>query len=340
MKKFLSMFALMLGVVSANAQIATQNSNVFDNVSIGVTAGVSTPLDFNSMFPLNTNVGIKLQKDFSPAFGLQAEGLAILNDNHFSDLKTAVKATNVGINGVLNLNNAIWGYKGSPRVFEVSAVAGLGWLHTWNTSANFLTSKTGLDLAFNVGKKKAISLVLSPAIYWNLNKIGDIQFNKKNAQLAVNVSFVYHFKTSNGTHSFKTWDVGAMNNEIAYLQGRLDECEKKQPQIVEKIVEAPATNTATVNDGNNTWVVTFATSSSSLTPEAKYILNQIGENSIVDVTATASPDGSAKFNQRLSEKRAAVVADFLMKRGVKVNSAVGKGVDANTGRSAIVKTVQ
>ena len=52
MKKFILMFALMLGILSANAQIATEKSNALDNISFGVTAGVSTPLDFNSMFPI------------------------------------------------------------------------------------------------------------------------------------------------------------------------------------------------------------------------------------------------------------------------------------------------
>ena len=80
------MFALMMGIVSANAQIATQNSYTLDNVSFGVTGGLTTPLDFDSMFPLNTNVGLKVQKDFTPVFGVQAEGLFFLNDNHFADV--------------------------------------------------------------------------------------------------------------------------------------------------------------------------------------------------------------------------------------------------------------
>jgi hypothetical protein len=181
MKKLFLMLALMSAVLSANAQIATENSNALDNISVGVTAGVSTPLDFNSIFPLNTNVGLKIQKDFTPVFGLQAEGIAVLNDNHFSDIKTAVKATNVGLNGVFNLSNIFKGYRGTPRTFEVSTVTGLGWLHTWNTSDNFLTAKTGLDLAWNLGKKKANSIVFTPAVYWNLNKIGDIYCSKNNA---------------------------------------------------------------------------------------------------------------------------------------------------------------
>ena len=329
MKKLFLMLALMSAVMSANAQIATENSNALDNISVGVTAGVSTPLDFNSIFPLNTNVGLKIQKDFTPVFGLQAEGIAVLNDNHFSDIKTAVKATNVGLNGVLNLSNIFKGYKGTPRTFEVSTVTGLGWLHTWNTSDNFLTAKTGLDLALNLGKTKATSIVITPAVYWNLNKIGDIHFNKHNAQLAVNVSLIHHFKTSNGTRHFKTYDIGAMISEIDRLNGALAECESREPKVIEKIVEVPAQT-----------IVSFANASAKLTNEAKFVLNQIGEDAIVDVTATASPSGTKAFNQKLSEKRAKAVADFLTSRGVKVNSAVGKGVDPVSGRSAVVTTVQ
>jgi hypothetical protein len=336
MKKILLMLALFSAVVSANAQIATENSNALDNVSIGVTAGVTTPLDFNSMFPLNTNVGLKLQKDFTPCFGLQLEGIAFLNSNHFNDLKTAIKATNVGVNGVFNLSNIFGGYKGTPRTFEVSTVTGFGWLHNWDTPNNFLTAKTGFDLAFNLGKKKASSIVITPAVYWNLNKFGNVYFDRRGSQLAINVSYIYHFKTSNGTHNFKTYDVGAMIGEIDRLNGALSECESRKPKVVEKI----AKEEVTVTVGTVKWVVPFANGKSTLSEEAVFILNQIGEDSIVDVVATASPNGSKEFNQKLSEKRAATVADYLTNRGVKVNSAVGKGVDASTGRTAIVTTVE
>lgn len=337
MKKILLMLALFSAVATANAQIATENSNAFDNVGAGITAGVSTPLDFNSVFPLNTNVGLKITKDITPVIGFQIEGLAVLNDNHFSDLKTAVKATNVGLNGVLNLSNFFWGYKGTPRVFEVSTVAGLGWLHTWNTSENSLTAKTGLDFAFNLGKKKAHSLVLTPAVYWNLHKIDAIQFNKKGAQLALNLSYIYHFKTSNGTHHFKTYDVGAMISEIDRLNGALSECEKREPKLVERIVEKKV-----VVPTNTEWFVQFAQKSAELTAEAKATLDKIGENLVVDVIGTSSPEGDAEFNKRLSEKRAAVVADYLTKRGVKVNSWIGKGVHIGlaTNRLAIVTVAQ
>ena len=343
MKKILLMLALFSAVVNgANAQIATENSNALDNLSIGVTAGVSTPLDFNSVFPLNTNVGLKVGKEFTPAFGLELEGIAFLNDNHFNDIKTAVKATNVGLSGVFNLSNIFGGYQGTPRVFELKTVTGLGWMHAWDTPNNFLTAKTGLDLAFNLGKKRAHSIVITPAVYWNLNKFGDIHFDKRGSQLAVNISYIYHFKTSNGTHHFKTYDVGAMISEIDRLNGALSECESREPKVIEKIVEVPAqAETSIVATANGEkWVVAFANASSEITPEGAFVLNQIGNDAIVDVVATASPIGTKAFNQKLSEKRAKAVADFLTNRGVKVNSAVGKGIDPVSGRTAVVTMAQ
>lgn len=348
MKKLFLMLALISAVVSANAQIATENSNALDNIGVGVTAGVSTPLDFNSIFPVNPNVGLKITKDFTPAIGIQIEGLAILNDNHFSDIKTTVKATNVGLNGVINLSNAFWGYNGTPRTFEVSAVGGLGWLHAWNTSANNLTAKTGVDIAFNFGKTKAHSIVLTPAVYWNLNKFNNIRFDKRGSQLALNLTYVYHFKTSNGTHHFKTYDVGAMLGEINRLNGALSECENRPPKVVEKVVvkEAPvqtALATAAVavaTKNGEKWVVSFTNGSAKLSNEAKFVLDQVGNDAIVDVTATATPIGGKEYNQKLSERRAKAVADYLTNRGVKVNSAVGKGADAKSGKTAVVSTLQ
>jgi len=120
MKKIIFILTIMLCSIAGKAQIATQNSNALDNIYVGVTGGVSTPLDFNSVFPLNPNAGIVVGKDLTPYFGFNVEGIAILNDNHFSDIKTSVKATNVGVNGIVNLSNVLFGYKGTPRVFEVS----------------------------------------------------------------------------------------------------------------------------------------------------------------------------------------------------------------------------
>ena len=344
MKRFIFVFTLMLSMaLSASAQTAVQTSKVFDNVSVGVTFGATTPMSLNSMFPLNAVAGIRLQKDFTTVFGLQAEGLAFLNANNgkFIDpVKTTVKATNVGVNGVINLTNALFGYKGSPRLFEVSTVTGLGWIHEWGTSTNFLSGKTGFDLALNLGKSKAHSIVITPAIYWNLNKLSKIEFNKQRSQFALMVSYVYHFETSNGTHAFKTWDIGALNGEINQLRAENKTLQDVNETLIDKLKAQPVdtvkTQTVVETKFTGEWVVFFAKNSAKLTDEAKQTLSNV--EGTVSIVATASPEGAKKFNQLLSEKRAQVVADFLKAKGVTVKTAEGLGaVSSSSNRVAIVK---
>ena len=363
MKKFLTIFAFVLAfALNANSQTAIQTSKVFDNVSIGATVGASTPLSFNSVFPLNTLAGLRIQKDFTPTFGLQVEGLAFLNSNnnmYINPAKTTLKATNVGLNGVVNLTNAFNGYLGSPRTFEVSAVAGVNWIHEWETTANFLGAKTGMDFAFNFGSTKAHSIVLTPAIFWNLNKLNKMQFNKNLSQLAITATYVFHLGTSNGTRHFKTYDIGAMNNEINELRSENNELVEMN-KTLQKLLAEKETDTGTkyiggettdekktVGDvmvatkavGSGEWIVMFAQGSAELTDEAKERLKTIPEGFEVSVKATASPEGSAKRNLEVSEARAKAVAEFLKAQKVNVKECVGLGcTGASSNRVAIVKT--
>ena len=144
------MFIAFTMIFSANAQIATENAKLFDNTYVGVEFGATTPLNFNSVFPVNTVAGIKFGKELTPVFGLEVEGLATFGDNVYrygvnnsmlvpidgamnvhkkGSVNTFVKATNVGLNGVINVSNLLFGYQGAPRVFEIKTNTGIGWLH-------------------------------------------------------------------------------------------------------------------------------------------------------------------------------------------------------------------
>ena len=311
------------------AQTAYEKSKILDNTSISVVGGATTPLDFNSVFPVNGVAGIKLQKDLTPMFGLNVEGLASFGDNHYGNATTVVKSINTGLNGVANLSNLLCGYNGTPRKFEVSTETGIGWLHSWTGHSNYLTSKTGAILSFNLGKEKAHSVIINPAVYWNLSKTGKIQFNKNHAQLGLLVGYVYHFKTSNGTHSFKAYDIGAMNDEINNLKAELA---KKPTEIVKEVVK---TKVVTNTIGNT--VVFFAQNSSELTGTAMAELSKIPSGSKVSIIGSASPEGSSKYNQKLSEKRAEVVSKFLTENGVIVENYTGIGAtDTTSGRVATI----
>jgi outer membrane protein OmpA-like peptidoglycan-associated protein len=367
MKKILLMLMLCFSFVVANAQIATENRKALDNIYVGVEAGVTTPLNFNSMYPLNPVAGIKIGKEFTPIIAIEAEGLAVFGDNFYryginsstpvweegafnvhkdGSMNTFVKATNVGANLVLNWSNALWGYKGTPRVFEVKTNTGLGWLHYFGDFTtnkvggykpagrnNVLTAKTAIDLVFNIGNKKAHTLTLSPTIYWGLNEESNIKFNKNYAQFGLMLGYTYHFKTSNGTHHFKTYDVGAMIGEIDRLNEEL--AKKPTEVVVEKVITASSTNAVAAIQVPSTYVIQFAKNSFILSNAAKEILDGISGS--VNITASASPEGTKNYNQTLSEKRANVVAEYLTKKGVKVNSVKGIGcVDNNSNRIAII----
>ena len=248
------MMALMMSFCVANAQLATENAKFFDNTYVGVGGQASTPLDFNGALPLNGGVSVVLGKQLTPVFGVNIEdnvwfsshsnGSHTFGVPHFDGINhNVVRGNYLGLNGTVNFMNLFGGYKGTPRLFEVQAIGGLGWWHIFvpnDLDVSDLGVKTGVNLLFNLGQKKDHGIYIQPSVLWNMTNPASerysVAFNKMGAQLALQVGYVYRFKTSNGTHHFKVYDVGAMNAEIARLNDEL----AKKPKVVtrEKIVKA------------------------------------------------------------------------------------------------------
>lgn len=360
MKKFfIALSLLAMGVTGMQAQVALEKQKPFDNVYLGIQGGVMGPLNFKHFCPINPSAGLKLGKNFSPVWGANIEGVAWFGDNRwdsgsigFADSHTFVKAINLGLNGTLNLTNLFSEYK-ADRTFELGIEAGVGYyicfgddnlIRTDNMGDDTeLTAKTGLTFAWNLGSKKAWQIYAEPAVIWNLTHgPGDsVRFSKQAAQLGLFIGVNYKFLTSNGTHNFKVWNVGEMNNEINSLREQLN---AKPKEVVKEVVrevikEVPTTTTQTVKVENLVFV-TFAQAKYNLTNAAKNALNEIKEGRHVQVVGTASPEGNPQFNQRLSENRAKVVADYLRSRGVIVDEATGKGVQGVTSNRLAVVYVQ
>ena len=355
MKKFLiALSVLAMGITSAQAQIAYEKAKPFDNVYLGIEGGVMGPMNFKHFTPLNAAAGLKLGKNFSPVWGANLEGLAFFGDNRwqtgslgFSNSHTVVRAINLGLNGTLNFTNLFCEYNPDRR-FEVGAEAGIGYWITYgdkhiiqssNTGDDTeLTAKTGLTFAYNLGEKRAWQLYVEPAVLWNLTHgPGDaIQFGKQAAQLGLFVGLNYKFKTSNGTHNFKVWNVGELNDEINSLRDQLNAKPKEvvKEVIKEVVKEVPAQQTLCID---NLVFVTFAQGKYILTNEAKKALDDVKEGRHVQIVGTASPEGPKDLNQRLSQNRADVVAKYLQSRGVIVDEAKGAGVQGVTSnRLAVV----
>ena len=234
---------------------------------------------------------------------------------------------------------------------------------------NRMTSKAALDFAFNFGSQKQWQVYVEPSInfaflgqsknkevvatgnalnpvaladhqeygYKAASQAGQPAYNINNSFVQLNAGLVYKFKNSNGTHNF-TIVTPRDQAEIDALNAQINELRNRKPEVITKEVvkEVPSVKVKefTVSD---LVFVTFAQGKSALTKDAKAALNNVKQGVHVQVVGTASPEGSKELNDRLSQARADVVANYLKGRGVIVDEATGKGVQGVTSnRLAVV----
>ena len=234
---------------------------------------------------------------------------------------------------------------------------------------NRMTSKAALDFAFNFGSAKQFQFYVEPSInfaflgqsknkelvatgnalnpvaladhqeygYKAASQAGQPAYNINNSFVQLNAGLVYKFANSNGTHNF-TIVTPRDQAEIDALNAQINELRNRKPEVITKEVvkEVPSVKVKefTVSD---LVFVTFAQGKSALTNDAKSALNNVKEGVHVQVVGTASPEGSKELNDRLSQARADVVANYLKGRGVIVDEATGKGVQGVTSnRLAVV----
>ena len=236
---------------------------------------------------------------------------------------------------------------------------------------NRMTSKAALDFAFNFGSAKQFQFYVEPSInfaflgqsknkelvatgnplnpvtvadhqgygYKAASQAGQPAYNINNSFVQLNAGLVYKFKNSNGTHNF-TIVTPRDQAEIDALNAQINELRNRKPEVITKEVvkqvvkEVPSVKEFTVSD---LVFVTFAQGKSALTKDAKAALNNVKQGVHVQVVGTASPEGSKELNDRLSQARADVVANYLKGRGVIVDEATGKGVQGVTSnRLAVV----
>ena len=358
MKKLGLLFAAAAMAVSVNAQTVTE-SKTFDNWYIGINGGAQVKTTNEAwMKNLNTNAGLRIGRWFTPVFGLAAEGNVYFNDHcsHFMpQSKTVARYMNVGLIGTVNLNNWFAGYKGEPRLFEVMPVFGFGWGHTFGTEANdgkelnALTSKAGIDFAFNLGKNKAWQVYVEPSMNWALNGYGyeGVEYNINKSAFQLNAGVIYKFKNSNGTHNFTIAqlrdqnEIDGLNSQINSLRGDLN---NKDAQISAKDKEiadlknqlanqpkyvkpATATNlqpTVLFRQGK---AVVDKSQMPNIELIAQYMKNH--SDAKVEIKGYASPEGNKEFNQALSQKRADAVKDVLVKKyKISADRLTAKGMGA------------
>ena len=327
MKKFIFMIlAAICSIMNVSAQSQSNycgSSKFFDNVSIGVVGGVETNLnDWNA--PQGAVAGIVLNKEISPIFGVTLEGNTNINGlrnwasdaSHFHCANT-FDGISTYLTARVNLTNAIWKYNGKPRKFEVEANAGPGYGFLLHQEYNALLVKAGLNLNYNV--TDAWTIALRPAVVYDLNGTGT--FNTNHAIGQVTAGIVYHFKTSNGTRSFKKAklysqsEVDALNAKIKDLQSNLETANKAVKTNAINTVDTVYTESPS-SLGN---VVSFTLNSAKVDETQMANLDNavriLKENPDLKVTLKGYADkntGSATYNKRLSVRRAEAVKKVIV----------------------------
>lgn len=358
MKKFLLLVFSMiaLAVSSATAQ-TVESSRFFDNWSLGLKGGAVTPMK-NAAFwgDMRGVVGINLQKNITPTWGLGIEGQWSVNTSswqRFMPSTTAFDHQMIGVYSTTNLMNLFGGYKGTPRVFEIDIELGVGWLHAYMNNHKVLFdelgaatfnswyTKFGPNFNFNLGKSKAWTIGIKPSFVYNMNYPNSTGYDIRHGYFEILAGVTYHFKNKNGTHSFTLYDDSELLYELACLNDvnkhmaeRIAWLENQPPQIeiVEKIVEVENVTEPITMIGN---AIGFNLNSAEVLPtnfaSLENIANIMKEDEDLKLNIvgfSSAKEGSEAYNLILSQHRSDNVKKVLVEEfGIDENrlNAIGKG---------------
>ena len=354
MKKSIILSAFVLAALAANAQTTVQGSKFTDNWSIELKTGIITPVSHSAFFKnARPALGIEFTKQLTPVFGLGVQGMGYINT---SNSKTAFDASDLSLLGKVNLMNLFAGYTGVPRIFEVEAVAGAGWLHYYMDGpgdVNSWSSRFGMNFNFNLGEAKAWTIGVKPALVYDMQ--GDhnrSRFNVNNAAFELTAGVAYHFGGSNGSHHFtlaKLYDpaeisdlnnsinnlrsqVGSKDSQLATTTRQVNELQSELDACRNKVVPV---ETVIKTDRIPESVITFRQGKSvvdaSQLPNVERIASYLKKHpdANVIIKGYASPEGNLEFNKKLAKARAEAVESILVKK-YKIDStrvsAEGQGI--------------
>ena len=371
MKKIFSLMIALVAMFAMNAQTLEQTKfidNTYFRVEGGATAlthpGCLGYEDFGHT--IQGVIGAEVGKWITPKFGVAFEGdFGIRNgseagqfnyfygqfdENHLFKGTEDAKANRfnyITVTGLVKLNvtNIFAGWNPN-RKFEFVLATGPMWIHGFPSNihhkndgseyhgghyyVNDLGVKFKAEINYNATERLQLNLI--PEFNYNLTAADEsankhLKFDSRNSWYGLKVGVTYKMgkQFTECPYKYTQADVDKLNAEINDLRAR-------QPEVVEKIVEKVVTKEVKTQ---TTYVVAFDYGKAELDQAGRDILNAIPTDAVVDVQGEASYPGSKNFNQKLSERRATVVSEYLTNRGIKVANCNGIG---ETGHQ-IVKVV-
>lgn len=348
MKKLLMMLALASVSVASMAQteeptekysVATNSfwSNWFIQGGVQWMAVYSSQehgLDLSNnpfkSFRSNPQASVAIGKWFTPGLGLRTKVSGIwgkANGNFF-------RYWNVQEQALFNVSNMVLGYN-PGRVWDLIPFAGAGFARNMNTNMYSMGLSVGVLNEFKLSKKVALNLELS----WNRlendfysidggTNNGDRGWDSHDNYLYAEVGVTYNLGKAGWE---KTPDVDAIKalsqSQIDALNAQLADQKSENDRLkdmlanqkpVEKIIDN------SVKEFITTPVSVFFNISKTVVANRKDLVNvnaiakyaKENNSNILVVGYADSATGTPAGNQKLSEQRAAKVADELVKMGI------------------------
>ena len=377
MKKFFSIMIAIVAMFTMNAQTFESSrfiDNTYFRVEGGATALTHPGCHGYDNFghTIQGVIGAEVGKWITPKFGVAFEGdFGIRNGseygrfNYFNgefnkehlfkglDDAKANCFNYINVTGLVkfNVSNIFAGWNPN-RKWEFVLATGPMWIHGFPSDSDNGPGKPGKHgdhyYKNDFGVKFKAEVNYNVTERWQLNLIPEFNYNLTGADesdgehpkfdvcnswygLKVGVTYKMGKQFTECPYKYTQADVDKLNAEINDLRAR-------QPETVTKVVEKVVTKEVAVKTVYQpVYVVAFDFAKDKLDQAARDVLDAIPADAVVDVQGEASYPGAKKFNQKLSERRASVVTEYLTKRGVKVANSNGVGATGHQIVTVVVK---
>ena len=296
-------------------------------------------------------IGAEVGKWVTPKFGVAFEGdFGIRNGSKFGyfnyewvdaeQYQKAQRFNYITVTGLtkFNMSNIFAGWN-PERKWEFVLATGPMWIHGFpgKNYENDFGVKFKAEVNYNATERLQLNLI--PEFNYNLTgcySYGTYEhprFDSRNSWYGLKVGVTYKMgkQFTECPYKYTQADVDKLNAEINDLRAR-------QPETVTKVVEKVVTKEVAVKTVYQpVYVVAFDFAKDKLDQAGRNVLDAIPTDAVVDVQGEASYPGAKKFNQKLSERRASVVTEYLTKRGVKVANSNGIGATGHQIVTVVVK---
>ena len=282
---------------------------------------------------INLNAALGVGKYFFPEVGARLQLGGWRSGCYYSYYPYDAKYYNVNFDALFNLTNIFLSYK-EDRMFNLIGIFGMGYVLRFKDndvaqlkghSTDFFAPRLGLQTDFRLNEKWSVNLEANMNFYgdeFNGNKYIDKFLSKYDIPLNILAGVTYRF-ANRGFKMVNVEDpalIQSLNDKINDQRGQIEEykacCEKKQvvPEPKTIIKEVPAKSSLDE-------MVIFRIEQAKIDKNQEVNLYNVAQfmkaNPDAKITVASYADkktGTPEFNQKLSEKRSAVVMKILTEK--------------------------